>query len=65
MTSALTGCGQDEDTSLSLGQLLQTRSGAAAVVFEILAVLGMAPFVYIEFCSVLEYGITEWAFSFW
>lgn len=59
------GFTQDEDTSLSLGQLLNTRSGAAAVTFEILAVLGMLPFMYIELCAVLEYGITQWIYNFW
>ncbi|CAL8463844.1 g3378 [Coccomyxa elongata] len=56
---------QDEDTSLSLTQLLHTRSGVAAVVFEMVAVLGMLPFVYIEVCSVIEYGPFQWINSFW
>lgn len=37
----------------------------ATVGFEILALLGMLPFVYIELCSLIEYGIFEWINSFW
>jgi hypothetical protein len=39
---------QDEDTKLSLREILATGRGRATVACNILAVLGMAPFLYIE-----------------
>jgi hypothetical protein len=58
-------CAQDEDTNLSLAQLLQGPYGIATVGVEALALVGMAPFLYIELCSFIEYGPLEWINSFW
>ena len=55
---------QDEDDSLSLGQLVSTPHGAATVVFEVLSTLGMLPFIYIEVCTLIEYGPWGWL-DFW
>lgn len=55
---------QDEDTSLSLGELVREPHGIAAVAFEIVSTLGMLPFLYIEGCTMVEYGIVGW-FDFW
>jgi hypothetical protein len=35
------------------------------VAAEGLALLGMLPFLYIEVCSIIEYGPLEWINSFW
>ena len=55
---------QDEDDSLSLGQLVSTPHGATTVVFEVLSTLGMLPFIYIEVCTLIEYGPWGWL-DFW
>ena len=55
---------QDENPSLSLGELIKTPRGAVTVLFECLAILGMVPFLYIEACTVMEYGFWGWA-DFW
>ena len=38
---------QDEDESLSLGELLETTSGRWSVVLEVVATVFMLPFIYI------------------
>lgn len=58
---AFTWLFQDEDTSLSLRELLQTQRGQFAVLFNVLSLLGMAPFVLIEVCSMAAYGLWGWA----
>jgi hypothetical protein len=47
---------QDEDTALSLPGLLLTPRGIATVVFEVLALAAMAPFIVIELGSVQAYS---------
>ena len=41
-----------------------TRRGIITVVMEVTALLGMAPFLYIEACTVVEYGPKRWL-SIW
>ena len=55
---------QDEDDSLSLGQLVESPHGIATVIFEVISTLGMLPFIYIEVCSLIEYGPWGWL-DFW
>ncbi len=55
---------QDEDLSLTLPQLVETKRGVITVASEALALLGMTPFIYIEICTVLEYGPKRWL-SIW
>ena len=55
---------QDEDTRLTLRELAATPWGAASLVFEVLALAGMAPFLYIEAVTLREYGPRGW-FSAW
>ena len=55
---------QDEDDTLSLGQLVKTPHGIATVIFEIVSTLGMLPFIYIEVCTLIEYGPWGWL-DFW
>jgi hypothetical protein len=50
---------QDEDTSMSLPELLSTHGGCTTVVANLLALLGMAPFLIIEGATVYAYG-TGW-----
>jgi hypothetical protein len=52
---------QDEDTSLSLWQLLATRAGKVSVSMDVLCLLGMAPFVVIEWATLRAYGLHGWA----
>jgi hypothetical protein len=47
---------QDEDTSVSLAQLLTTPSGIVTVVCECLALAAMLPFVVIELGSLQAYA---------
>lgn len=51
---------QDEDLTLSLSQLAHTVTGVFTIVAAAVALLGMAPFLYIEFCTLTEYGIRRW-----
>lgn len=51
---------QDEDLSLPLSELVQRPRGACIVAAEVVAELAMAPFVYLEICSVLEIGPKRW-----
>ena len=55
---------QDEDTKLSLAQLVRESHGITTVVFEIISTLGMLPFLYIEACAIKEYGLSGWL-DFW
>ncbi len=55
---------QDEKTSLSLGQLVREPHGIATVVFEVISTLAMLPFIYIEVCTIREYGWWGWL-DFW
>ncbi|DBA86726.1 TPA: hypothetical protein ACH3X2_005431 [Trebouxia sp. C0005] len=55
---------QDEDLSMTLSQLVETKRGIITVASEALALLGMTPFSYIEICTVLEYGPKRWL-SIW
>lgn len=52
---------QDEDMKMSLRQLLSTPRGRATVACDFLALVGMAPFVVIEYSTVAAYGLKGWA----
>jgi hypothetical protein len=58
-----TGYFQDEDASLSLRELLQTSRGKLTVACDFLSLIGMTPFVFIEFSTIYAYGIKGWATS--
>ena len=49
---------------MTLSQLVETKRGIITVASEALALLGMTPFIYIEICTVLEYGPKRWL-SIW
>lgn len=55
---------QDEDSHESLHQLLKHGLGRATVAAELLCLCGMAPFLYIEASTFLEYGFYGWR-SIW
>ena len=55
---------QDEDSHESLAQLLKHGLGRATVAAELVCLCGMAPFLYIEAGTLLEYGIYGWG-SIW
>ena len=55
---------QDEDTSLSLEELVREPHGIATVAFEIISTLGILPFIYIEICTMMEYTLWGWL-DFW
>ncbi|KAL4440082.1 hypothetical protein ABPG75_003083 [Micractinium tetrahymenae] len=52
---------QDEDTKMSLRQILATPRGRATVACDILSLVGMAPFLVIEVSTILAYGAWGWA----
>jgi len=56
-----TGFFQDEDSSLSLGELLKTARGRITVSCDFLSLIGMTPFVYLEFGTISAYGFKGWA----
>ena len=58
---SFTAAFQDEDVSLSLAQLLASPRGQLTVACDVLALLGMAPFVAIEAATVHAYGVWGWA----
>jgi len=43
---------------------LQNPYGFAVVASEAIALLAMAPFVYLEICTILEFGPSRWL-SIW
>ncbi|KAL3141754.1 hypothetical protein ABBQ32_004434 [Trebouxia sp. C0010 RCD-2024] len=51
---------QDEDSHESLRQLLKHGLGRATVAAELVCLCGMAPFLYIEAGTFLEYGFYGW-----
>ncbi|PRW33312.1 transient receptor potential channel [Chlorella sorokiniana] len=55
---------QDEDLSLSLRDLLKDGRGRVTVAFELLALVGMAPFLMLELGTIPAYGIAAW-FDIW
>lgn len=55
---------QDENLSLTLGQLMATRRGAATVAAELVALLAMTPFLVLEYGTLCAYGVSGW-FSVW
>lgn len=57
-------CLQDEDLSLTLGQLVESKRGIVTVATEAFALAGMMPFIYVEICTVIEYGPRRW-FNIW
>lgn len=52
---------QDEDASLNFVDVWHTRNGKTAVLGNILALVGMSPFVLIEHSTVVAYGWWAWA----
>ncbi|KAH7624970.1 hypothetical protein Ndes2526B_g00345 [Nannochloris sp. 'desiccata'] len=52
---------QDEESSLSLRELLQTPRGRLTVACDFLSLIGMTPFVLIEISTIAAYGIKGWA----
>lgn len=59
--TAFTWMFQDEDLSLSLGQLLETPRGTATVALQLAALGAMIPFLYQELRLVAAYGVWRWA----
>ena len=55
-------CLQDEDTDLSLKGLLQDNlpRAIATIVLLVASTVGMLPFLYIETCTLVEYGPWLW-----
>jgi hypothetical protein len=51
---------QEEDLSKSLLELLESPYGFAILASEAVALLAMAPFVYLEVCTVIEFGPSRW-----
>ena len=43
---------------------MATKRGIVTVTMEVFALLGMSPFLYIETCTVIEYGPKRWL-SIW
>lgn len=64
MLTKLFGNVQDEDSHESLHQLLEHGLGRATVAAELLCLCGMAPFLYVEAGTFLEYGFYGWR-SIW
>jgi hypothetical protein len=54
---------QDEDTTANLAELFSTREGCVTVVADVVALVGMVPFLIIEGATLYAYG-TGW-FSAW
>ncbi len=52
---------QDEDTTSSFEDIWNTRNGKIAVFGNTLALVGMVPFVLIEYSTVVAYGWRAWA----
>ncbi|KAI3431652.1 hypothetical protein D9Q98_004699 [Chlorella vulgaris] len=52
---------QDEDTHLSLRELLATSRGRITVACDAVALLAMTPFVIIEVSTMVAYGLLGWA----
>lgn len=50
---------QDEDLSLSLHEILKTVRGRVTVAAEVLALVGMAPFLLLEAGTVQALGL-QW-----
>ena len=51
---------QDEDPTTSLRQLAHTHTGQVTIAANSVALLGMLPFLWIEFVTFLEYGPWKW-----
>lgn len=51
---------QEEDLSKNLVELLESPYGFAILASEAIALLAMAPFVYLEVCTVIEFGPSRW-----
>ncbi|WIA09485.1 hypothetical protein OEZ85_008886 [Tetradesmus obliquus] len=47
---------QQEDWTMTFWQLMADRNGFAATVFSLLTLLPMAPFLYMELCTIAAYG---------
>lgn len=52
---------QDEDTTSSLKDILHTGNGKVALLGNVLALVGMTPFILIEWSTVVAYGVVAWA----
>jgi hypothetical protein len=55
---------QDEVPEATLRQVLATTRGEFTVASDVTALLGMAPFLYVEAMTLFEYGAWGW-FSVW
>jgi len=51
---------QEEDLSKNLLELLESPYGFAILASEAVALLAMTPFVYLEICTVIEFGPSRW-----
>ncbi|KAL0035205.1 hypothetical protein WJX79_005983 [Trebouxia sp. C0005] len=51
---------QEEDLSKSLLELLESPYGFAILASEAVALLAMVPFVYLEVCTVIDFGPSRW-----
>jgi hypothetical protein len=51
---------QDEDLNLSFTELWHTPRGIVTVTSSIVALIGMTPFLYIEACTLAQYGPQRW-----
>lgn len=51
---------QDEDLNLSLSQLWHRPNGVITIISLMLSLIGMTPFIYIEACTLAEYGPSRW-----
>ncbi|KAA6418224.1 MAG: WD-40 repeat [Trebouxia sp. A1-2] len=50
----------EEDLSKSLLELLESPYGFAILASEAVALLAMVPFVYLEVCTVIDFGPSRW-----
>jgi hypothetical protein len=51
---------QDEDLNLSFKELVHTQRGITTVTSLIVSLCGMVPFIYIEICTLVQYGPGRW-----
>lgn len=61
---AFTAAFQDEDVNLTFKELLQTSRGRFTLTMDLLALIGMMPFIFIELATLTAYGFRGW-FTAW
>ena len=61
---SFTAAFQDEDTTLTLSQLWHTSRGKFSIACDCMALVGMAPFLFIEAATVHAYGLRGWAVAY-